>query len=163
MEKITTKRQLAAWVGDKANVGHRHHDAIKMMYTDVVELHGRSGVVRRTCVEAEKLRKDAGPETKAAAKTAPKTAEKKVPKKRAEHGAMTDGDGCICLCGCGAKPAGRKSVFSQGHDARLKGMVQRTVKKGEANVFSPETIAFVTAWEKLDADLRTEFVKAVAK
>lgn len=30
-----------------------------------------------------------------------------------------------CPCGCGKMPAGKKSTFAMGHDARLRGMLQR--------------------------------------
>jgi hypothetical protein len=159
MNKIATKSQLVAFVEDKNNRGHHNFAAISALLDSVKDLHGRSGAAREAVKDAGKLQTATGPKpTKKDKKTA-KTSDG-TPKKRAPKADMPDPER-KCLCGCGMSPAGRRTRFVQGHDARLKGMVQRTVAKGEKNVFSAETVAFVTTWANINADIRASFALAV--
>ena len=142
MEKITTKNQLAEFVADKHNGNHANFVAIQKLYMEVEALHGRSAQARKAVVEAERLRKLVRPYANEAAKKTTKKVKKDT------------GPKAPCLCGCGDIPAGRKSVFLQWHDARLKGMAQR-VAQGDKDVkLTPEAKAFVINWDKLDADTR---------
>ncbi len=43
-----------------------------------------------------------------------------------------------CMCGCGATPAGRRSRFMPGHDARLRGTLIRAAAAAETDATQPE-------------------------
>lgn len=147
MNKIATKRQLQDFVGDSTSTDHPNYAEIRKILANVRDLHGRSAAVRQAVKDAQKLfasktavGASAAEGTKKAKKTAPAAA--KTPRS------------APCICGCGGVPAGKKTLFCQGHDARLKGMVQRFAAGKEGATLTPDAHQFAISWDSLPADLR---------
>lgn len=59
------------------------------------------------------------------------------------------GDG-LCACGCGDSPSGKKAKFCMGHDARLKGVLQRVHSAGLTVALVEETTGTAEVLDPLD-------------